>query len=82
MIQSIKAGTVAVATECSGEGKTTIRIGNVATYAIPCAATPSTTYNEIGLGSTKRHVRITITAGAGVHWGLSVGWRPGYQKPS
>lgn len=82
MIQSIKAGTVAVATECSGEGKTSINIGKLATYTIPCTATPSTTYNEIGLGSNKKHVKITITASAGVRWGLSVGWRPGNQHPS
>ncbi|GAA4034130.1 hypothetical protein GCM10022232_94480 [Streptomyces plumbiresistens] len=62
--------------------KTTIGIGNLATYTVPCADTPSTTYNEIGLGNNKQHVKMTITAGAGVHWGLSVGWRPGYQNPS
>ncbi|MGW1801697.1 hypothetical protein ACWCQN_38715 [Streptomyces sp. NPDC001984] len=82
VIESIKAGTVAVATECTGEGKTTIVIGKLATYTIPCAATPSTTYNEIGLGSSKQHVKITVTASAGIHWGLSVGWRPEYQHPS
>lgn len=76
MIESIKAGTVAVATECTGEGKTIVGIGKLSTYTIRCAATPSTTYNEIGLGSSKQHVKITVTATAGVHWGLSVGWRP------
>ncbi|WP_158778756.1 hypothetical protein [Streptomyces cellulosae] len=81
-IHSVKAGTVAVATECNGEGKTTIVVGNLATYTIPCAAMPSTTYNEIRLGSNKKHVKITVTASAGVHWGLSVGWRPGNQHPS
>ncbi|MER7483938.1 hypothetical protein ABTX60_40935 [Streptomyces sp. NPDC126510] len=82
VIQSIKVGTVAVATECTGEGKTTVVIGKLATYTIPCAATPTTTYNEIGLGSSKQHVKITVMAGAGIHWGLSVGWRPGYQRPT
>ncbi|GGN34045.1 hypothetical protein [Streptomyces fuscichromogenes] len=81
VIENIKAGTVAVATECNGEGKTTIVIGKLATYTVPCAATPATTYNEIGLGSSKKDVKITITASAGVHWGLSVGWRPEYQPP-
>ncbi|MGW3312098.1 hypothetical protein ACWDG9_36575 [Streptomyces sp. NPDC001073] len=82
VIGTIKAGTVAVATECTGEGKTTIAIGKLATYTIPCAATPSTTYNEIGLGSSKQQVKITVTASPEVHWGLSVGWRPGFQRPS
>lgn len=82
VIQSIKAGTVAVATECTGEGKTVIVIGKLATYTIPCATTPATTYNEIGLGSSKQHVKITVMASGGIHWGLSVGWRPGYQRPS
>ncbi len=82
VIGSIKAGTVAVATECAGEGITTIVIGKLATYTIPCAATPSTTYNEIGLGSSKQQVKITVTATPGVHWGLSVGWRSGFQRPS
>ena len=82
VIGNIKAGTVAVATECTGEGKTTIAIGKLATYTIPCAATPSTTYNEIGLGSSKQQVKITVTASPEVHWGLSVGWRSGFQRPS
>jgi len=82
VIESIKAGTVAVATECTGEGKTTVVIGKLATYTTPCAAAPSTTYNEIGLGSSRQHVKITVEASAGIHWGLSVGWRPGYQRPS
>ncbi|MFC4508604.1 MULTISPECIES: hypothetical protein [Streptomyces] len=82
VIESIKAGTVAEATECTGEGKTIIAIGKLATYTVPCATTPSTTYNEIGLGSTKQHVKITDTASAGIHWGLSVGWRPEHQQPS
>ncbi|WP_329557383.1 hypothetical protein [Streptomyces sp. NBC_00696] len=82
VIGNIKAGTVAVATECTGEGKTTIAIGKLAIYTIPCAATPSTTYNEIGLGSSKQQVKITVTASPGVHWGLSVGWRSGFQRPS
>ncbi|MFG2785877.1 hypothetical protein ACGFY7_49700 [Streptomyces prunicolor] len=82
VIGKIKAGTVAVATECTGEGKATIAIGKLATYTIPCAATPSTTYNEIGLGSSKQQVKITVTASPGVHWGLSVGWRSGFQRPS
>ncbi|MFF6991985.1 hypothetical protein [Streptomyces sp. NPDC010273] len=82
VIGNIKAGTVAVATECAGEGKTTIVIGKLASYTIPCAATPSTTYNEIGLGSSRHQVDITVTARPGVHWGLSVGWRPGFRRPS
>ncbi|MFI9830797.1 hypothetical protein ACIHIX_24265 [Streptomyces sp. NPDC051913] len=82
VIATVKAGTVAVATECAGEGKTVITIGELATYTISCGATPSTTYNEIGLGSSKQHVKITVTASAGIRWGLSVGWRPGYQRPS
>ncbi|MFJ8143080.1 hypothetical protein [Streptomyces sp. NPDC096013] len=82
VIESIKAGTVSVATECTGEGKTTIVIGKLTTYTIPCATEPSTTYNEIGLGSSKKHVKITVTASAGIHWGLSVGWRPGIENPS
>ncbi|SEE26023.1 hypothetical protein SAMN05216489_06009 [Streptomyces sp. 3213] len=82
VIGNIKAGTVAVATECTGEGKTTIVIGKLATYTIPCAATPSTTYNEIGLGSSRQQVKVTVTASPGVHWGLSVGWRSGFQRPS
>ncbi|MDT0482621.1 hypothetical protein [Streptomyces doebereineriae] len=82
VIPSIKAGTIAVATECAGEGKTIIMVGKLTTYTIPCTTTPSTTYNEIGLGSSKQHVLITVTAGAGIHWGLSVGWRPGHERPS
>jgi hypothetical protein len=81
VIDSIKAGTVAVATECTGEGVTKIVVGELSTYTIPCEATPSTTYNEIGLGSGKKHVKITVTASAGIHWGLSVGWRSEYQPP-
>nr|WP_159059423.1 hypothetical protein [Streptomyces antibioticus] len=46
MIKTIDAGTVAVATECAGEGKTTMVIGKLATYTIPCGATPSTTYTR------------------------------------
>jgi hypothetical protein len=82
VIKSIKAGTVAVATECNGQGKTTIVIGKLATYTIPCTTVPATTYNEIGLGSSKKDVKITVSASSGVHWGLSVGWRPGNQHPS
>ncbi|MFJ3416103.1 hypothetical protein ACIPN8_07125 [Streptomyces sp. NPDC086082] len=82
VIGNVKAGTVAVATECAGKGETTIAIGKLATYTIPCAGTPSTTYNEIGLGSSKQQVKITVTASPGVHWGLSVGWRSGFQRPS
>ncbi|MFF3966410.1 hypothetical protein ACFYZI_33265 [Streptomyces griseorubiginosus] len=82
VIKTIRAGTVAVATECTGQGRTTIVIGKLATYTVPCTAAPSTTYNEIGLGSSKQDVTITVTASTGVHWGLSVGWRPGYQRPS
>jgi hypothetical protein len=82
VIPSIKAGTIAVATECAGEGKTTIMVGQLATYTIPCTTTPATTYNEIGLGSSKQHIPITVTASAGIHWGLSVGWRPGHERPS
>lgn len=82
VIKSIKAGTVAVATECNGQGKTTMVIGKLATYTIPCTTAPSTTYNEIALDSSRKDVKITVTAGVGVHWGLSVGWRPGNQHPS
>ncbi|MGW1214154.1 hypothetical protein ACWD5F_31480 [Streptomyces sp. NPDC002499] len=82
VIKTIKAGTVAVATECTGDGKTTMVIGKLATYTIPCTATSSTTYNEIGLGSSRQQVAISVTASAGIHWGLSVGWRPGYRNPS
>ncbi|MET9457497.1 hypothetical protein ABZY05_20820 [Streptomyces canus] len=82
VIRNIKAGTIAVATECAGEGKTTIGIGKLTTYDIPCATAPETTYNEIGLGSSKHNVKITVTASAGIHWGLSVGWRPGHERPS
>ena len=82
VIDSIKTGTIAVATECAGEGKTTIGIGELATYTIPCTTTPATTYNEIGLGSSKQHIHITVTASGGIHWGLSVGWRPGRERPS
>lgn len=82
MIPSIKAGTIAVATECAGEGKTTISIGELSTYDIPCATAPETTYNAIGLGSSRHNVKITVTASAGIHWGLSVGWRPGHERPS
>jgi hypothetical protein len=81
VIPSIKAGTIAVATECAGEGKTIIMVGKLTTYTIPCTTTPSTTYNEIGLGSSKQHVPITVTASAGIHWGLSVGWRAGHKPP-
>jgi hypothetical protein len=81
VIPSIKAGTIAVGTECAGEGKTIIMVGKLTTYTIPCTTTPSTTYNEIGLDSSKQHVLITITASAGIHWGLSVGWRPGHERP-
>ncbi|WP_433920721.1 hypothetical protein OIE50_50310 [Streptomyces canus] len=82
VIPSIRAGTIAVATECAGEGKTIIMVGKLTTYTIPCTTTPSTTYNEIGLGSSRQHVLITVTASAGIHWGLSVGWRPGHERPS
>ncbi|MDI5911706.1 MULTISPECIES: hypothetical protein [Streptomyces] len=82
VIPSIKAGTIAVATECAGEGKTTISIGELSTYDIPCATAPETTYNAIGLGSSRHNVKITVTASAGIHWGLSVGWRPGHERPS
>ncbi|MFE1834100.1 hypothetical protein [Streptomyces sviceus] len=82
VVDSIKAGTIAVATECAGEGKTVIVVGKLATYTIPCTTTPATSYNEIGLGSSKQHVPITVTASAGIHWGLSVGWRPGHERPS
>jgi hypothetical protein len=82
VIPSIKTGTLAVATECIGEGKTTIGIGKLATYTIPCATTSTATYNEIGLGSSRHDVHVTVTAGAGIHWGLSVGWRPGVEHPS
>ncbi|MFF0097186.1 hypothetical protein ACFYSF_45805 [Streptomyces canus] len=82
VIPSIRAGTIAVATECAGEGKTIIMVGKLTTYTIPCTTTPSMTYNEIGLGSSKQHVLITVTASAGIHWGLSVGWRPGHERPS
>jgi hypothetical protein len=82
VIPSIKTGTLAVATECIGEGKTTIGIGGLATYTIPCATTSTATYNEIGLGSSSHDVLVTVTAGAGIHWGLSVGWRPGVEHPS
>ncbi|MEU9452013.1 hypothetical protein [Streptomyces sp. NPDC048277] len=75
-IATIKAGTVAVATDCTGEGRTVIAIGKSATYTIPCEATPSSTYNEIRLSSSERNVTITVTADTGIHWGLSVGWRP------
>jgi hypothetical protein len=78
---SIKAGTIAVATECAGEGKTVIVVGKLATYTIPCTTTPATTYHEIGLGSSKQHVPITVTASAGIHWGLSVGWRAEHKPP-
>ncbi|MFF7547163.1 hypothetical protein ACFZCU_26535 [Streptomyces canus] len=81
VVRNIKAGTIAVATECAGEGKTTISIGQLSTYDIPCATAPGTTYNEIGLGSSKRNVEITVTASPGIHWGLSVGWRPGHERP-
>ncbi|MGX1471395.1 UNVERIFIED_CONTAM: hypothetical protein RKD50_000203 [Streptomyces canus] len=81
VIPSIKAGTIAVATECAGEGKTIIMVGKLTTYTIPCTTTPTTTYNEIGLGSSKQHVPIAVTASAGNHWGLSVGWRPGHERP-
>ncbi|MFF0017891.1 hypothetical protein [Streptomyces sp. NPDC005374] len=76
-IRSVKPGTIAVATECVGKGKTVITIGKLATYTVPCTTTPATTYNEIGLSSSKQNIDITVTAGSGVHWGLSVGWRPG-----
>ncbi|MEU0206568.1 hypothetical protein [Streptomyces canus] len=82
VIRNIKAGTIAVATECAGEGKTTIGIGKLGTYGILCETAPGTTYNEIGLGSSKHNVKITVTASAGIHWGLSVGWRPGHERPS
>lgn len=82
VIGNIKAGTVAVATECVEARKTTIVIGKLASYTMPCAAAPSTTYNEIGLGSSRRQVKITVTASPGVHWALSVGWRPGFRRPS
>ncbi|WP_405512752.1 hypothetical protein [Streptomyces canus] len=81
VIRNIKAGTIAVATECAGEGKTTIGIGQLVTYNIPCETAPESTYNEIGLGSTKHNVKITVTASPGIHWGLSVGWRPGHERP-
>ncbi|MFJ3671172.1 hypothetical protein ACIPSE_32395 [Streptomyces sp. NPDC090106] len=82
VIESIDAGTVAVATECAGEGRTVIAIGDLATYTILCGATPSATYNEISVDSSKRHIEVVVTAGAGIRWGLSVGWRPRGQSPS
>lgn len=80
-IRSVKPGTIAVATECAGKGKTVISIGQLATYTVPCTTTPATTYNEIGLSSSKQNIDTTVTASAGVHWGLSVGWRPGTHPP-
>lgn len=68
VVDSIKAGTDAVATECAGEGKSVIVVGKLATYTIPCTTTPTTSYNEIGLGSSKQHVPLTVTASAGIHW--------------
>ncbi|MFJ6088268.1 hypothetical protein ACIQI8_43630 [Streptomyces sp. NPDC092369] len=81
VIDSIEGGTVAVATECAGEGVTKIVVGGLSTYTIPCEAAPSETYNEIGLRSARKHVKIVVTAGTGIHWGLSVGWRSEYQTP-
>ncbi|MFF1301571.1 hypothetical protein [Streptomyces sp. NPDC058307] len=82
VIPSIKRGTIAVATECAGAGKAKISIGKLVTYTVLCATTSTTTYNEMVLDGTSQDVHVTVTVGAGIHWGLSVGWRPGVEHPA
>jgi hypothetical protein len=76
-LKSIAAGTVSVATECAGEGKLIVAVGELATYTVPCGTRPSGTYNEIALDSTRHRVDITVKVNSGTHWGLSVGWHRG-----
>ncbi len=81
-ISAIPSGTLGAFLECRGPDPLWLDLGTLGKFKMSCGSKTTPNYDEIGLGSEKRQITVSVSTTSEDRWSIAVGWHAGSRGPS
>jgi hypothetical protein len=81
-IATVPAGTFGVFLECRGPDTMWLDLGTLGKFKMSCGSKTTPNYDEIGLGSEKKNITVSVSTSPEDRWSIAVGWHAGSRGPA